>query len=39
MCNESASFRSIYKCRRLMHKEIVDVGVILARIIGCVRKF
>jgi hypothetical protein len=39
MCNETASFRSIYKCRRVMHKEIVDVWVILARIIGCMRKF
>jgi hypothetical protein len=39
MFNESASFRSIHKCRRVMHKEVLDVGVILARIIGCVRKF
>jgi len=39
MCNESASYRSVHKCRRVMHKEVLDVGVILARIIGCMRKF
>jgi len=38
MCNEVASFRSIHKCRGVMHKEVLDVGVILARMIGCMRK-